>query len=83
MLKAPWTEDQVASLAEYQNCGLFHPFTSSDGAVLIPTPMGWTVKDFGAIVQDWCHDWMADWSWKKQVEQMQERFPSMKVGNDE
>lgn len=67
---APWTEDQVKSLNEYQRSGVFHPFTGQRGAdgsetPLIATREGWVERVGGPIVQAWTHSWMADWSWKE------------------
>jgi hypothetical protein len=64
--RAPWTEDEVASLNAYQASGRWHPFTSpsGDGSSLIATPAGWVDKEGGPVVQDWAHMWMADWGWK-------------------
>jgi hypothetical protein len=66
MLKAPWTKDQVESLTHFQNNGMYHPFTHGDGADqvdLIATEEGWVFELGGPVVQDWCHEFMADWSW--------------------
>src|SRR5271157_2144496 len=65
VVTAPWTEDQVKSLEGWQSCGFVHPFTAEDGTVLIPTVDGWRKTRDGSVVQDWAHDFMADWSWKE------------------
>lgn len=79
MIRAPWTADQVASLNAYQACGYRHPFTydvyqhtvmgQGFGAVekvdLIATPAGWVAKEGGPVVQDWAHEFMTDWSWRR------------------
>ena len=68
-IQAPWSEDQVKSLNSYQKANKFHPFTGTDSqgnkVNLIATQDGWLAEDNGVIVQDWCHHWMADFSWKK------------------
>lgn len=68
-IKAPWDISQVASLAAYQLANRFHPFTGENSkgekVNLIPTDKGWIAEPGGLIVQDWCHHWMADFSWKK------------------
>jgi len=69
---APWTDDQVASLNGYQACDFVHPFTGKRGpngeeTVLIATKTGWIEKEGGPIVQEWAHEFMADWGWKKMV----------------
>lgn len=63
MLKAPWTDDQVASLNAYQKADVMHPFTS-EGEDLVATKDGWVMQnDPVEVVQDWAHEWMADWGW--------------------
>lgn len=70
-MKAPWTDEQVKSLNEYQHSAPFHPFTcgkrdghQSDG-VLIATNDGWTCPEPGCdYTQDWCHDDMANGQWR-------------------
>lgn len=70
MLLAPWTEDQVASLNAYQEESESSPFVCMNGGhILVAAEDGWfceICKGFCNInvTQNWCHDWMADWSWK-------------------
>jgi len=66
---APWTEDQVRSLNEFQASGCLHPFTGERGpngeeTVLIATNAGWAERVDGPVVQTWAHTFMTDWSWK-------------------
>lgn len=68
----PWTDDQVASLNEYQGCDFTPSFTGTRGpnnekTYLIATKDGWVEKQGGPIVQTWAHQFMADWTWKKMV----------------
>lgn len=60
---APWTEEEVLNLAEYQNAGLMHPFTCGLGcqASLTPTVDGWVCPN-DDYTQNWAHQWMADGS---------------------
>lgn len=65
MLKAPWTEEQVTALNEYQKKDEFHEFTCGNGShVLRATPNGWVCDECAAqgksYTQDWCHDFMAE-----------------------
>jgi hypothetical protein len=76
--KVPWDESQIASLNGYQQCGYHHPFTCGerepDGShhVLRATRDGWYCPICAAAgkpyAQDWCHEFMADWSWKRSRE---------------
>lgn len=69
MKSAPWTDDEVESLNAYQHAGIFHQFTSTNGHDLIATNNGWVENIGGPIVQDWCHPFMADWSWAPKCKQ--------------
>lgn len=70
-VNAPWTDDQVESLNQYQLAGWLHPFTnhwrvalSNPKVDLIATTDGWVETPGGEVVQNWAHRYMADWSWK-------------------
>ena len=68
-MKAPFTDDQVKSLKEYQESGIFHPFTCGGKDCredLEPTNNGWVCKSC-EYTQDWCHEWMANWEWKNEL----------------
>lgn len=76
---APWTEDQIASLNGYQECGMVHPFTGERGpngeeTILIATRDGWVEKEGGPVVQTWAHPFMADGSWKVAIDAWKENF---------
>lgn len=61
MLKAPWTDEQVKNLNDYQNSGRFHPFTCGNCRNdLVALNEGWTcpTPDCG-YTQDWAHEFMA------------------------
>jgi ribosomal protein S27AE len=64
-IKAPFTEDQVASLNAYQKSEFVHPFTCvcGDHIPLVATKDGWICNKC-AYTQKWAHDFMADWAWK-------------------
>jgi hypothetical protein len=79
LLNAPWNEDQVQSLNKFQEAGCFHPFTCGGVVVikdkgppyredcrcdLVATTEGWKCPNC-SYTQDWCHEFMADWSWKR------------------
>ncbi len=68
-IQAPFTEDQVKSLNEYQPSGVFHPFTCGGKNCrndLVATEAGWKCPDPNCdYTQDWAWSWMADWQWKK------------------
>lgn len=59
-IHAPWSEEQVAALNFFQGSGVFHPFTSENGRVLIATQNGWTEQENGPVVQTWAHSFMAN-----------------------
>lgn len=62
---APWTEDEVQSLNDYQDARMMHPFTCGNNSndVLEATADGWICL-FCEYIQDWAHLWMADGSWR-------------------
>ncbi len=64
---APFTDDQITSLNEYQASGVFHPFTCG-GSIecrtnLIATKEGWTCPNCN-YTQEWAWDWMANNRWR-------------------
>jgi hypothetical protein len=67
-VRAPWTDDQAASLNAFQRSGMLHPFTcAAEGCreVLAASPSWWACPEAGCgYVQDWAHPGMADWSWQ-------------------
>lgn len=68
-MHAPWTAEQVASLNDYQQSGVFHEFTCgnelcpADQAALVAAEDGWRCPSC-TYSQDWAHDMMADGSWR-------------------
>jgi hypothetical protein len=72
-IRAPWTDEQVRNLREYQLSAHVHPFTcpnrgngkhfkmtgDRDLGVLVPTLLGWRCPDCDHW-QDWAHDFMLD-----------------------
>jgi hypothetical protein len=74
IIEAPWTDDQVASLNEFQRVRKWHPFTCGErdpgGSEhrLVATQEGWYCPQCAAngksYSQRWCHSFMANWSWK-------------------
>ena len=65
-IEAPFTDNEVASLNAYQKSRLDHPFTCvcGDHINLIATTDGWVCEKC-AYTQDWAHDFMANWEWKR------------------
>ena len=70
---APWTEDQVKSLNEFQKSGFVHPFTCGNDkcphpryehSILIAREDGWHCPKC-AYTQNWAHKFMTDWTWKE------------------
>lgn len=62
-----FTEDEVASLNEFQEHGNFHPFTCGICRKdLKATTEGWICPDVTCTyTQNWAHEWMKNWEWKK------------------
>ncbi len=57
IIRAPWSEDVVRRLYQWQKSGIVHPYTCGDAkcrAVLIPTVNGWRCPDC-SYRQNWCH----------------------------
>jgi hypothetical protein len=57
MIKAPWTDEQVARLKAWQENNMVHSYTcgnDSKHADLIPTRDGWVCPDCD-YKQDWAH----------------------------
>jgi hypothetical protein len=69
-IKAPWTQEQVESLNEYQRSGVMHPFTCGHcRRTLTATEAGWICRECALhgreYKQDWCWNWMADGTWRR------------------
>ena len=58
IIKAPFTEEQVKYLNEYQKSGRFHPFTCECREDLIATVNGWICSKCN-YTQDWAHEFMS------------------------
>lgn len=70
--RAPWTDEQVKNLNEFQTEGYMHPFTcggKKDGkdcrSVLVATKDGWICPDGCGYTQNWAHSFMLDGSYMK------------------
>lgn len=71
MIRAPWTDDQVAKLNRYQAGGWMHPFTCyrcrnrdiqrplRHEYILVATNDGWVCPTCD-YTQNWAHDFMLD-----------------------
>ena len=67
MIKAPWTDEQVKNLNDYQGAGVFHPFTCGGTNCredLVATPTGWVCPKCD-YTQNWAHDFMLTGEWRK------------------
>jgi len=63
IIKAPFTDEQVQNLNEYQKLGIMHEFTCGNDhkgeRTLIATNNGWICPTCD-YKQDWCHAFMID-----------------------
>lgn len=72
LVRAPWTEDQVINLNDYQAAGVMHPFTCANRGkgehslfgVLIANTDGWNCPECD-YAQDWAHDFMVNGAWRE------------------
>jgi len=67
-VNAPFSEDQVKSLNEYQTSGCFHEFTCGNTKcrdALVASETGWKCPTCGFDDQKWAWSWMTDWRWKE------------------
>lgn len=65
-ITAPWTDEQVESLNEFQVSGVMHPFTCNRHPaerILMALPEGWECPSCD-YTQTWAHRWMVDGSWE-------------------
>lgn len=65
--QAPFTDEQIKSLNDYQVSGVFHPFTcgiDSVHALLVAGRDGWSCPDC-EYKQTWAHVWMANDMWRR------------------
>ena len=67
---APFTEDQVNSLNDFQHVGYYHPVTCGNNcrANLIARKDGWHCPTCD-YTQSWAHGYMANWYWKTEYEE--------------
>lgn len=57
-IQPPWSPDQVDNINRWQNSGLFHPFTCSNGHTLVATPQGLVCEQDPDYHQNWVWDFM-------------------------
>lgn len=56
---APWTDEEVIELNDFQACKWFHPFTDPINSItMVATNEGWTLPGQTEIIQTWAHDFM-------------------------
>jgi hypothetical protein len=76
-IKAPFTQDQVNHINEFQNSNLVHPFTcGNDSTPLIAQRDGLHCPNCD-YKQDWVHDAMADGSFLAEVAAVFNRLDMM------
>lgn len=62
MINSPFTDEQVQRLNEYQNQGVFHPFTCGNMScreILAATNNGWVCPKCD-YTQNWAHEFMLE-----------------------
>lgn len=65
-ISAPFHTDQIASIISYQASSTMHPFTCPNGHGVLRVELdghGFACPGCD-YTQIWCHDFMADWSWR-------------------
>lgn len=69
-VEAPFTQEQCASLNQYQFSGVMHPFTCArehggrGHVLLVALPNYWVCPhELCDYTQGWAWRWMADWTW--------------------
>lgn len=76
---APWTDEEVRSLSEYQACEYFHSFTHCDHQTLIATKDGWVCPKCSNSDQKWCHIWMANGDWRESARESEKFLSNLRV----
>jgi hypothetical protein len=63
-ITAPFTQEQIVYLNQFQVAGVMHPFTCRDHieVSLVATESGWICPTECDYTQNWAHDFMADGS---------------------
>lgn len=65
---APWTDEQVDALNDYQAESMFHPYTCSEAHTgdrrnLVATTRGWICR-YCNYTQDWAHSQVVE-AWQR------------------
>jgi hypothetical protein len=55
LIFVPWSKEIVEKLTEYQQSGLYHPYTCMCGEILIATSSGWVCVKCDYI-QIWAYE---------------------------
>lgn len=66
IIRAPFIDEQVNNLNDYQKHGMFHEFKCICRATLVAENKGMVCPSCGKV-QDWVHDFMADGSLKNSM----------------
>ena len=62
-IKPDWTDDQVQSLAGYQNSNTYYPFVCFNNHLMEATKTGLHCFQCRFYLK-WSYEWTLDWSWK-------------------
>lgn len=58
-IHAPFSDEQVRGLREWQNCEWVHPFTCCEHVAMVVGKAGFMCPVCGYL-QEWAHDFMAE-----------------------
>ena len=70
MIKAPFNDEQIRSINEFQHCNYFHPFTCANDSnhVLVAYNAGLMCPNNDCkYTKEWVHNFMQDFSWQQTV----------------
>ncbi len=79
-IKAPWTEEQVKNLNEYQVSGKFHPFTCGGTGCAKDETCNYGILT--AKIDGWycpCNEWKQNWAHRFMAEDNNETIQTTEI----